>query len=58
MHDNVDIVVSSKKALGDKCPVCWKIRTNKCSDKRRNKLRSAGDQPWYKYINKFETRVL
>ena len=29
--DNVDIVISSKKALGDKCPVCWKIRTNKCS---------------------------
>ena len=29
--DKVDIIVNTKKALGDKCPVCWKIRTNKCS---------------------------
>ena len=29
--DKVDIIVNTKKAPGDKCPVCWKIRTNKCS---------------------------
>ena len=23
--------MNSKKALGEKCPVCWKIRTGKCS---------------------------
>ncbi len=29
-EDNVDIVVNSKKALGDKCPVCWKISKEPC----------------------------
>ena len=28
--DKVDIIVKSKKALGEKCPVCWKIRAGKC----------------------------
>ena len=25
-----DIVVETKKALGDKCPVCWKISVEPC----------------------------
>ena len=29
--DNVDIVVNSKKALGEKCPACWKISEKACS---------------------------
>ena len=29
--NNVDIVVNSKKALGEKCPVCWKISKTACS---------------------------
>ena len=29
--NNIDIVVDSKKALGEKCSVCWKIRTGQCS---------------------------
>ena len=28
--DKVDIVVKSKKALGEKCPVCWKISREPC----------------------------
>ena len=27
---SMHIVVDSKKALGDKCSLCWKIRTNQC----------------------------
>ncbi len=27
---NLDILVETKKALGDKCPVCWKISTQPC----------------------------
>ena len=26
-----DIVVNTKKASGDKCPVCWKIRIDRCA---------------------------
>ena len=29
--NNVDIVVNTKKALGNKCPLCWKINKNPCS---------------------------
>tara|TARA_B100000795_G_C22573677_1_gene351060 strand:- start:378 stop:713 length:336 start_codon:yes stop_codon:yes gene_type:complete len=25
-----DIIVSTKKALGNKCPVCWKISASSC----------------------------
>ena len=25
-----DIIVNTKKAEGNKCPVCWKINLNKC----------------------------
>ncbi len=28
--DKVDIIVNTKKALGDKCPVCWKISPEPC----------------------------
>ena len=28
--DKVDIVVNTKKASGDKCPVCWKISIDPC----------------------------
>ena len=28
--EKVDIVVKSKKALGEKCPVCWKISQEPC----------------------------
>ncbi len=28
---NDEIKVSTKKALGEKCPVCWKINKNKCA---------------------------
>ena len=40
-EDNVDIVVNSKKALGEKCPVCWKIRTGKCSREFCGLLKNA-----------------
>ncbi len=29
--DKVDIIVNTKKALGVKCPICWKIRVDPCS---------------------------
>ena len=28
--DQTDIIVSTKKASGQKCAVCWKIRHNPC----------------------------
>ncbi len=34
--DNVDIVVNSKKALGEKCPVCWKISVEPCKRHPKN----------------------
>ena len=30
-NDSEDIVVNTKKASGDKCPVCWKIRIDRCA---------------------------
>jgi len=30
-HDNLDTSVVTKKALGKKCPVCWKINLEQCS---------------------------
>jgi len=29
-NDKIDVVVETKKALGDKCPVCWKITQKPC----------------------------
>ena len=34
--DKVDIVVNSKKAKGDKCPVCWKISPDPCTKHPQN----------------------
>ena len=34
--DSVDIVVNSKKALGEKCPVCWKISPDPCTRHPKN----------------------
>ena len=34
--DKVDIVVNSKKAKGDKCPVCWKISPDPCTRHPQN----------------------
>ena len=30
-NDSEEIVVNTKKASGDKCPVCWKIRIDRCA---------------------------
>ncbi len=30
-NDGEDIVVNTQKASGDKCPVCWKIRIDRCA---------------------------
>ena len=30
-NDSEDIVVNTQKASGDKCPVCWKIRIDRCA---------------------------
>jgi isoleucyl-tRNA synthetase len=39
--DKVDIIVNTKKASGDKCPVCWKIRIDKCSREFCGLLKNA-----------------
>ena len=31
IDDKFEVLVETKKILGDKCPVCWKISTKGCS---------------------------
>ena len=35
-NNNEDIVVNTKKALGEKCPVCWKISPEPCIRHSKN----------------------